>query len=63
MDSTPSRSSSSGRRSPTSLLAVPLGRLADRIGRAPVFIAGHVLLIGCYLVLRTSGRAASSRPR
>jgi MFS family permease len=37
------------------LLAVPLGRLSDRIGRAPVFIAGHVLLIGCYLVLRTSG--------
>jgi MFS family permease len=37
------------------LLAVPLGRLADRIGRAPVFIAGHVLLIGCYTVLRLSG--------
>ncbi|MEW6475682.1 MAG: MFS transporter [Actinomycetota bacterium] len=37
------------------LLAIPLGRLADRIGRAPVFFAGHVLLIGCYLVLRASG--------
>jgi MFS family permease len=37
------------------VLAVPLGRLSDRIGRAPVFIGGHVLLIGCYLVLRTSG--------
>ncbi|MGH9008589.1 MAG: MFS transporter, partial [Acidimicrobiia bacterium] len=37
------------------LLAIPLGRLADRIGRAPVFIAGHVLLIGCYLVLRSAG--------
>ena len=37
------------------LLAIPLGRLADRIGRAPVFIAGHVLLIGCYLALRTAG--------
>jgi len=37
------------------LLAVPLGRLADRIGRAPVFIGGHVLLIGCYTVLRLSG--------
>ena len=36
-------------------LAVPLGRLADRIGRAPVFVGGHVLLIGCYLVLRTAG--------
>ena len=45
------------------LLAVPLGRLADRIGRAPVFIAGHVVLIGCYLVLRTSGSGLRSRPR
>jgi MFS family permease len=37
------------------VLAVPLGRLADRVGRAPVFFAGHLLLIGCYLVLRTAG--------
>lgn len=37
------------------VMAVPLGRLADRIGRAPIFFAGHVLLIGCYLVLRTAG--------
>ena len=37
------------------VLAVPLGRLADRIGRAPVFIAGHVVLIGCYFVLRNAG--------
>jgi MFS family permease len=37
------------------LLAVPLGRLADRIGRAPVFIGGHVVLMGCYAVLRVSG--------
>lgn len=37
------------------LLAIPLGRLADRIGRAPVFVAGHVLLIGCYFVLRGAG--------
>ena len=37
------------------LLAIPLGRLADRIGRAPVFIAGHAMLIGCYLVLRSAG--------
>ena len=37
------------------LLAIPLGRLADRIGRAPVFIAGHAMLIGCYLVLRSVG--------
>ncbi len=49
------------------LLAVPLGRLADRIGRAPVFIGGHVVLIGCYAVLRISGpglatKAADPRP-
>jgi MFS family permease len=37
------------------LLAIPLGRLADRIGRAPVFVAGHVLLIGCYVMLRGAG--------
>ena len=37
------------------LLAVPLGRLSDRIGRAPVFLGGHVLLLGCYVVLRGSG--------
>ena len=37
------------------LLAIPLGRLADRIGRAPVFIAGHAMLIGCYVVLRSAG--------
>jgi MFS family permease len=37
------------------LLAIPLGRLSDRIGRAPVFLGGHVLLVGCYLLLRGSG--------
>ncbi len=37
------------------ILAVPLGRLSDRIGRAPVFLGGHLLLIGCYAVLRGSG--------
>ena len=37
------------------VLAVPFGRLSDRIGRAPVFLGGHVLLIGCYVVLRGSG--------
>lgn len=31
------------------LLAVPLGRLADRIGRGRIFIGGHVALIAAYL--------------
>jgi MFS family permease len=30
-------------------LAIPLGRLADRIGRARVLIGGHVVLIAVYL--------------
>jgi MFS family permease len=31
-------------------LAVPLGRLADRVGRALVLVAGHLLLPVCYLL-------------
>ncbi|WP_436531160.1 MFS transporter [Actinoplanes sp. HUAS TT8] len=31
------------------LLAVPLGRLADRIGRSRVLIGGHVALVAAYL--------------
>ncbi|MGX7678042.1 MFS transporter [Jatrophihabitans sp. DSM 45814] len=30
-------------------LAIPLGRLADRVGRARIFIGGHVALLFCYL--------------
>jgi hypothetical protein len=30
------------------LLAIPLGRLADRVGRAHVFVGGHVALVGAY---------------
>lgn len=30
-------------------LAIPLGRLADRIGRGKVLVGGHVALIGAYL--------------
>ena len=33
------------------LLAVPVGRLADRVGRARVFVAGQVLLVCTYLVV------------
>jgi MFS family permease len=32
------------------VMAVPLGRLADRLGRVPVFIAGHVALLACYFL-------------
>jgi MFS family permease len=31
------------------LLALPLGRLADRLGRARVFVGGHVALLAAYL--------------
>ncbi|WP_305784089.1 MFS transporter [Symbioplanes lichenis] len=31
-------------------LAVPLGRLADRVGRARVLVAGHGALLACYLL-------------
>jgi MFS family permease len=33
------------------LAAVPLGRLADRVGRWRLFLAGHGLLLGAYLMV------------
>ncbi|KPI25353.1 major facilitator superfamily MFS_1 [Actinobacteria bacterium OK074] len=36
------------------LLAVPLGRLADRVGRQRVFLAGHGALLTAYCLLLTS---------
>ncbi|MEU4742536.1 MFS transporter [Actinosynnema sp. NPDC023658] len=35
--------------------ATPVGRLADRIGRWPVFLGGHVLLLAVYVLLLTGG--------
>jgi len=36
------------------VLAVPFGRLADRVGRHRLFLAGHVMILGIYvLLLRT----------
>ena len=32
------------------VLAIPMGRLADRVGRGRVFLAGHALLLGVYLL-------------
>ncbi|MPQ99427.1 MFS transporter [Modestobacter sp. I12A-02628] len=34
------------------VLAVPLGRLADRVGRVPVLVGGHGALLLCYAALR-----------
>ena len=33
------------------VLAIPMGRLADRIGRKTVFVGGHAGLLGIYLLL------------
>ncbi len=35
------------------LLAIPMGRLADRVGRGRVFVSGYILLLGCYVVAGT----------
>ena len=43
-------------------LAVPLGRLADRIGRAKVFIAGHVVLGLVYASLISPALGAATLP-
>ncbi|WP_314213461.1 MFS transporter [Pseudarthrobacter equi] len=32
------------------VFAIPIGRLADRWGRVPVFLAGHLALFACYLL-------------
>jgi MFS family permease len=37
----------------TAICAVPAGRLADRVGRVPVFIGGYCLLVVCYVAIQT----------
>lgn len=37
------------------LLALPLGRLADRIGRGRVFLGGHLALLAAYGILLAGG--------
>jgi MFS family permease len=41
------------------LLAVPLGRLADRVGRWRIFLAGHAVLLLAYALLLTSWHSAA----
>src|SRR5664279_2796291 len=41
------------------LLAIPLGRLADRVGRSKVFLGGYVALVAAYLA--AGGRAHRGR--
>lgn len=41
------------------LLALPLGRLADRVGRWRVFLAGHGALLAAYAVLLTSWHSSA----
>ncbi|MGN9910403.1 MFS transporter [Phytohabitans sp. LJ34] len=42
-------------------LAVPFGRLADRVGRARVFVAGHLaLVVGYLLAARPAGGVAAT---
>ena len=45
------------------LLAVPMGRLADRVGRGRVLLGGYALLLAVYaaLLLPLGGRAAARR--
>jgi MFS family permease len=36
-------------------LAIPVGRLADRVGRVPVLLAGHALLLPVYGIMLVAG--------
>ena len=60
-----SRCCSPAPRSTFMLLAAPVGRLADRIGRGRVMLGGYVLLLGVYATLlgAVGGRARDGRRR
>jgi MFS family permease len=40
-------------------LAIPVGRLADRVGRVPVMLVGHALLLPVYGLLLAAGSTAT----
>jgi MFS family permease len=42
------------------LLALPMGRLADRFGRGRVFVCGYGLLLGVYLIVLLPGGLGSA---
>ncbi|WP_235929658.1 MFS transporter [Cellulomonas citrea] len=42
------------------LLAIPVGRLADKVGRAKVFVWSHAMLAGAYACAAVGGASAST---
>ncbi len=44
------------------LLAIPVGRLADRVGRGRVFLAGYIPLLAAYALLLLPGFGSAEIP-
>ena len=42
------------------VLAIPVGRLADRVGRVPVLLSGHALLLPVYGILLSAGAGGTT---